>query len=227
MIIGTGMIAKAFSSYENNNDIIVFAKGVSNSQETNKANFDRESNALKEALANHKTKTIIYFGTCSINDPDNKDSFYVKHKLQMEELIKNSELKYYIFRLPQVVGTTNSPTLIKYLSTKIRENSEFNIWKHSKRNLIDIEDVYKVVDYLISHKYLKNNITNIASRNSTSIITIVQRIEKAMNKKARYTLMDVGSSYEIDISNVEKYFDTVGVHFDKNYLDNILTKYIK
>ncbi|MEO7119531.1 MAG: hypothetical protein ABIY62_00460 [Ginsengibacter sp.] len=42
MVIGNGMIANRFISYKNNDDVIIFASGVSNSKDTIEENFLRE-----------------------------------------------------------------------------------------------------------------------------------------------------------------------------------------
>ena len=39
MVIGNGMIANAFKQYENDDEVIIFASGVSNSKENNDSEF--------------------------------------------------------------------------------------------------------------------------------------------------------------------------------------------
>jgi hypothetical protein len=41
MVIGNGTVAKVFSEYCDNGDILIFASGVSNSKEKSEANFER------------------------------------------------------------------------------------------------------------------------------------------------------------------------------------------
>lgn len=226
MIIGTGMLANAFCSYKEDSEIIIFAKGVSNSQESKKEEFEREANLLKSALLNYHDKTIVYFGTCSVVDTASNSSAYVQHKIEMENLIQSSGVEYYIFRLPQVVGRTSSPTLVNYLTTQIKNEILFNVWKYSKRNLIDVEDVYKIATHLISNNQLKNQITNIASDQSVDIITIVNKIETLLDKKAKYNTTEKGSSYLVDISKVANYLEDIGIEFGDSYLDRVLFKYI-
>ena len=61
MVIGNGLIASAFERYKNNDDIIIFASGVSNSQETSELAFNREINLMKRYL--NLDKKLIYFST--------------------------------------------------------------------------------------------------------------------------------------------------------------------
>jgi hypothetical protein len=65
LIIGNGLIASAFKK---NKDVIIFASGVSKSQEVRCAEFFRERKLLVDAL--QLKKYIVYFGTCSVNDPE-------------------------------------------------------------------------------------------------------------------------------------------------------------
>ena len=48
MVVGTGLLAKAFLEYENDDNIIVFASGVSNSKEISREEFDREKLLLND-----------------------------------------------------------------------------------------------------------------------------------------------------------------------------------
>jgi len=226
MIIGNGMMAKAFSHYEKNDAIVVYAKGVSNSQEKNILNFKRESSILASALQAHKDKIFIYFSTCSIYDSDEANSPYVLHKQKMENMVQDNNKNYYILRLPQVVGETSSPTLINFLSNKIINNESFDIWKKSYRNIIDADDVFRITDYLISNNILMNSVINIASSKSYNIVDLVHKIETLLDTKGTYKIIDKGSSYLIDISIVEKYFGHLSIVFDDTYINNLLEKYI-
>ena len=226
MIVGSGMIAKTFSDYGESENVLVYAKGVSNSQEKDENNFKRETEILKSILVSNPTKTIIYFSTCSVYDIESKNSKYVLHKLKMERLIQDSEVDYYIFRLPQVVGNTTSPTLINFLSTKILNGERFDVWKNSKRNLIDVDDVYKICSYLIKNDLLKNSIVNVATEQQVGIMEIIKKIELVLKKSAVYNVFEKGSSYSIDITAIDPYLKECNVDFTADYIENLLIKYL-
>ena len=221
------MIAKAFKGYEKSEDVLIFAKGVSNSLETREEEFERESTLLKDTIKKYMDKTLVYFGTCSALDSKDNYNAYIEHKVKMENIVRNRCKSYFIFRLPQVVGETKSPTLINFLVNRIKNGDHFYLWKNSKRNLIDVEDVYKIASYFINNGIFKNKITNIASNKSVSITSIVAKIELLLNKKANYTVEDKGTFYEIDISDISKHLLDIGVSFDENYMDIVLSKYVK
>ena len=102
MIIGSGMLAKAFNIYKADHDLLIFASGVANSQEENRATFQREADLLATAV--NQNLKLVYFSTCSIDDRAVNFSPYVQHKIKMEELIQNECKQFFILRLPQVVG---------------------------------------------------------------------------------------------------------------------------
>ena len=227
MIVGSGMIAKAFKEYGNSNKVLIFAKGVSNSLETKKEEFERETALLLETIEKYRDRTLVYFGTCSALDSQNNYNAYIEHKVKMENIIQENCKNYFIFRLPQVVGKATSPTLINFLATHIKNGTPFHLWKNSKRNLIDVVDVYKIASYLINNGILKNKVTNIASSESVNITTIVKKIELLLDKKADYTMEDKGTFYDIDISKISKYLLDIGICFGGNYIDVVLDKYVK
>jgi nucleoside-diphosphate-sugar epimerase len=124
MIVGNGLIAKAFyDNYANRDDVLIFASGVSNSSNIDPKEFIREKTLLKSFLT--ERKKIVYFSTCSIEDPSLENSPYILHKLEMEELVKGVN-DYLIFRLPQLAGKTDNPnTLLNFLYRKIKKSGIF------------------------------------------------------------------------------------------------------
>ena len=131
MIIGNGMIAKAFvSSQLDKQGIFIFASGVANSATTNKEDFLREKIFLIQYLKKCSPSEIfLYFGTCSIYDPSAQLSDYVKHKVNMENIVLAHSAGM-VIRLPQVAGPgANAHTLLRFLCNRISEKKEFNVWK--------------------------------------------------------------------------------------------------
>lgn len=227
MIIGSGMIAKAFEDYAMNDEILIFASGVSNSKENSNKTYQREADLLKKTISENPEKTLIYFSTCSIDDPSMNMNQYVVHKLKMETLISHSCQSYYIFRISQIVGHTNSPTIINYFKNKILNHESFEVWKNSDRNLIAIEDVYKIVHYCIIINLFKNQITNIATPYNTNILEIIEMMEKLLSKKAMYSILEFGNHNEIDISKITPYLKNANVNFTETYTEDIIKIYLE
>ena len=224
MVIGSGLIAKGFNDYIESNDIIIFASGVSNSKEIDKDSYKREEDLINNTIKNYNKKTIVYFSTCSIEDKSVNDTTYVKHKIRMEKIIENNFAKYYIFRLPQVVGLTTSPTLIYYLFTSIINHEKLKINENSRRNLVSIDDVYLMVNYLIKNEIYINETTNIASPYNMLVVEILMIIEKTMDKKASFKLINKGCEVFINIDKI-KDFSLYKNTFSKEYIKIILKNY--
>lgn len=224
MVVGSGMIAQAFHKYIDNAGVVIFASGVSNSKENNPIAYSREENLLNRTIDENKDKTIVYFSTCSIYDNSVNSSKYVKHKVYMEKIVERRCDKFHIFRLPQVVGVTNSPTLVNYLFMSIKNHIPLTINKNSTRNLIHVDDVVKIISYLIDNKIYCNEITNIATPHNTMVLDIVVKIEKIMQMKANYQLIEFGAKQNIDISKMQE-LNIESDIFDINYTDEILSKY--
>ncbi|MBL0708276.1 MAG: hypothetical protein JJW00_04445, partial [Sulfurimonas sp.] len=150
MIIGSGLLASKFSKFKNLN-FTIFASGVSNSSEIRISEFTKEENLLRENLSKEYQKPFVYFSSCDIQNPQlNKKPYYL-HKLNMENIIKSSKKDYYIFRLPQIVAKGgNKNTLFNFLVDKVKKSEVFEIWLGTQKNILDIDDVYTIVSYILN-----------------------------------------------------------------------------
>lgn len=226
MIIGNGMLARAFEDlYKNDDSHIVFASGVSNSNEKLDKNFKREEMLLINTLSESKGKTIIYFSTCSVYDSSLANSLYVYHKLHMERIIREKATSYMIIRLPQVIGITSSPTIVNFIFNKINNGEKFSIFNRTVRNFVDVEDISKIVNYLIKNRLFLNNIINLASTQYTSIYQVVLYLEKIIGKRAVYDIEDKGSKYFIDVSNLLDIYKELDIKFNEHYMEKVINKY--
>lgn len=227
MVVGSGLVGKTFKEkYDVNNEIVIFASGVSNSKCEDKVAFNREINLIENSIKNNSTKTFVYFSTCSIYDEDEKQSSYILHKKKIERYIIDKCTNWYIFRVSNIIGKTdNNFTFFNFFINAIKNNISFNLWGNATRNIIDIEDVFLAVDYIVGNKILKNSIINLANPQSTPVLDIVKTIEKALNKKGNYTLVKKGKPYNIDTSVILPYYKKLNQNFGPQYLSLLLNKY--
>ena len=226
MVIGNGMIATAFKSYETKDDFVIFASGVSDSAHPSHTAFEREKKLLEDTIQNSHGKMLVYFSTCSVYDHSMKDAPYVKHKKNMEALIGKMQSDYTIFRLSNPVGNTNNKTtIVNFLVTHILEKKHFNAWKNASRNIIDIDDMFILCDEILQQDSSFNEIVNIANPHNYPIPFIVEAIEKHFGIKANYTVINKGDSPQIDISAIEPLFKKFNINFGENYLTQLLQKY--
>ena len=224
MIIGNGLIASLFADCDQEN-IIFFASGVSNSLETKKEEFLREENLIKKTITENPNKVFIYFSTCSIYDSSKVESQYVLHKLKMEQIIIQLCPQYLILRLSNAVGNGgNSNLLMNYLVRSVKNNEIINVHTKATRNLIDVEDIKNITNQLIDKQYF-NKIINIAYPENYTIIEILEIMEKFYQTKLYLNLVKSGSGYGIDTHDVESYFIQHALTNKETYLHKILEKY--
>ena len=220
------MVAKKFKSYEDNNDFLIFASGVSNSKNTDPEAYLREFNLLKQQMDMHKGKTLVYFSTTSINDPAENSSSYVAHKLSMEKFIASSGIHYIIFRVSNLAGrSANKNTVLNFFIHNIGQGIHFNLWLKACRNLIGLDDFYNIADFILTHKSHLNQTINIANPENYYVPEIVGVIEQFINKKADFEPVDRGGCFNIDISDTLPAISALGIDFSNNYLERILHKY--
>lgn len=226
MVIGNGMIATSFAGYKNDNDIIIFASGVSNSKDTVEENYLREFQLLKKTIRTFPEKILVYFSTCSIQDDDLASSSYVIHKKQIEKYIKKNAAKYYLFRISNLAGVSNNPyTLLNYFIFNILKNHPLTVWKNAFRNIIGVDDMYSIVNYFLQKKENINTTINIANPVNYPVPYIIKTIEKHLNKKAILNEVERGDDYKIDVSVIEPLFNKLHIEFNEDYLASLLKKY--
>ncbi len=218
MIIGNGMMAKAMQKIDNDK-LLIFVSGVSNSMETNKKSYQREYNLLQNTLVKYPNKKLIYFSTSSIYDSSKKEDVYIRFKLEIEKFIRENVANYLIFRAGNVVGKSNNPnTLINFLQNAIANEIKFPLFTNAKRMLIDIDDVVKFIDLYKTE--LQNKIVDLHYPYQYPILQIVKAIENQLGKKGNYKLENIGQSYELKDSPMLNDF------FKKNSPDMYLQKMI-
>jgi nucleoside-diphosphate-sugar epimerase len=172
-IIGNGMIAKSFKNFNLANTCI-FASGVADSTETDLLLYKKEFELLKKTINQFPQFKFIYFSTLSIFKFEYNE--YVKHKLFIENYIENNLDNYLILRLPNIVGqTVNSKQLLPFLFQKISSNSEINVKNNTYRDLIDVEDLPKIVKFLIEKNIVGK--INISLNNKITVTDIIDTLK--------------------------------------------------
>jgi hypothetical protein len=106
MIVGHGDIASILTDRE---DRLYFASGVSNSQETDEEEYQREKRLL---MMQDKWRHIVYFSSLSIFYTNTR---YARHKREMEKLVKKSFRHHTIIRIGNITWGKNPHTIINYL----------------------------------------------------------------------------------------------------------------
>ncbi len=220
------MIAKKFASYASNDKFLIFASGVSNSKSSDQSAYAREFDLLVQALEKNKNKTIVYFSTCSVYDPSESQSQYVVHKKAIEDHIRKNAASFYIFRVSNVAGSSNNPnTILNFLYYHIANKINFDLWAGSSRNIIDIDDLFSIANYILSSGLYINQTINIANPVNYTVLTIIDTLGKILQQKPNYITIQKGNDFPIDISQIQKIIDHLGIDFNKDYLERLIKKY--
>jgi nucleoside-diphosphate-sugar epimerase len=226
MVIGNGIIARAFNQLNIPDNILVFASGVSNSSETNPSEFDREIKLLETVINDHPEKKIIYFSTISVMDPDSSKKPYIKHKLEIENII-SAQKNYLILRSPNIVGKGGNPnTLINYLINSINRKDKIVLWKNTERSFLGVDDFVLIAAELLDQ--FDNKIINLFHPVSYSAYDIYKIVANFLNKETVLEMEERGRKYlpEID-SELVKVFQRLSVNLSVDYLNDLLLKYYK
>lgn len=130
VIIGSGDIASVLPNKKNR---LFFASGVSNSLEKRESEYRRERNLL---MKQDRKAHLVYFSTLAIFYGDNR---YVKHKKDMEELIKVEFPRYTIMRIGNITWGTNPHTIINFFRAQLKKGNRLKI-QNTYRYIIDLDE---------------------------------------------------------------------------------------
>jgi glycosyltransferase involved in cell wall biosynthesis/nucleoside-diphosphate-sugar epimerase len=219
------MMAEAFSAFAEDARVVIFASGVSNSLESDPAAFRREKELLQRTREAHPEALVVYFGTCSVHDPDRRGTPYVRHKVEMESLLADSPHPWLVLRLPLALGPKHrNPTLGNFLYEKISGGEPFEVWAQSTRYPIDVQDVQRIATRLIGDRSTWNRVINVALR-PFPVLDFVRAMERITGKSARYTLTQKGSHYELHCPEVASLAEELRLDFTDTYLERTLRRY--
>jgi len=225
VVVGNGMMANAFRAFKSRRDVLIFASGVSDSTEERPAAFQRERELLRQTRASHPDTLLVYFGTCSADDPDRRDTAYVRHKQSMESLIATFPHPWVAFRVPLAIGPIHrSPTLANFLHHKIMRGESFEVWGRSIRYPIDVDDVVRIVARLVDDSSMWRRTINVALR-SFPVTDFVSSLERITRRTAVYTVVDKGARYELHCPEVAALAAELNLDGSEQYLDRVLRKY--
>lgn len=225
MIIGNGLLGSAFKrdGFGVEDDLVIFASGVSYSDEVRVEEYRRELEMLSEIIG--LDCYIVYFGTCSIFDNSLIKSVYVKHKISIENLLRQRG-RSLVVRLPQVVGAGgNKDNLINFLIDKISNGVDFDLWANAGRSLIDIDDVVHFTKKSVDYFAPEYGCINIAAPGRLKILEIVSIIEECAGRKAKFNILEKGVDYFIDVSQAVSIFDDYYSIFHPGYFRELIEKY--
>lgn len=225
MIVGNGLIAKALQNIDSPT-VVFIAAGVSDSHCKDEKEFLRERALVEKILAENPNRLIVFFSTYSIYDSSLAETDYVKHKIELENLISRVSKKYLIARVSNLVGNGGNPkTVFNFLFNNITEGNKFILWKNASRNFILIEDFVILLNYIINNELSgKQRIFDVVNRENIKIIHLVKVIEQFLKKDATYELIErVSHSKTVDQRSIERFQSLIPI--DEDYTIRMVKSY--
>ena len=116
--------------------------------------------------------------------------------------------------------------MINYFYRNIKKNKTIDVLSGVKRNILDIDDVIKVLKIIIFEKKLIKRTITLSNKYFVQPIDIVKIFEKKLNKVAKIRFKRVSKeNWNLENDMSKKLFNKAKVKFDKNYLIKKINKY--
>lgn len=236
LVEGNGMIASAFRKVGDPRiPCVVFARGVGNSLTQDESEYARERSLLLSTLeqARQSTAPLVYFSGSPIygdfsevvkeSSPCRPVTRYGQHQLECEELIRSSKAPYLIARLPNVVGAPGNPQQL--IASLVRQTlaGEVTVQHAATRDLIDVDDVVRLVLRLVERGAVGETI-NVASGRSTPAMKIAKKVALLLGEKPHVIEIEGGDRQRFDVDRLTSILDSLP--FDDTYPMNTLTRYV-
>lgn len=224
MVVGSGMLASELKKHRWPSRCAVLAFGVSNSNEMDTNEFEREWVRVNEYLQRECIENIVYFSSSNVYH--HAITPYARHKLIIERAIESSGKRFHVFRLPQVVGAVVNTTLVSFLVQKIIKDEIVTVYREAKRNLIGVDDVAYLVSNIVCNGIGVNTFQDIVSRKNVSAEDIVLEIARILRREAKVQYVDGGATVNMSCDFLEKYYPSHKVVNDEAYWLGVLRKYV-
>ena len=198
---------------------------VSDSLETSETAFGRERELLARTRREHPDALVVYFGTCSVDDPDRAPTPYVAHKLRMESMLEEAGQPWLVLRVPLAIGPAHGGrTLAPYLYDRVRRGERFQVWQHATRYPVDVADVLRIGSRFIADHGLRHRRINIALR-AYPVLDFVRVMESIVGRPAVYDLVPKGRHYAIHCPELAALASELQLDYSEAYLERVLRKY--
>lgn len=205
MILGSGLLARAFAPLADEDSILVFASGVSNSTTATTADLSREADLL--TLQAGTRAQLVYFSTCSLYDPSLAGSTYVRHKRHMEAMVRDLFPDHLILRLPNIVGRTPNPhTLCNYLRDRIVNGEPVRMHLNACRHLMGVDQVAAACIPLLLTGKFHNTAINACFDHPVPVPEIVRTMEAILGRTARVVPVDAGTCYRVPNADFKRFW---------------------
>jgi nucleoside-diphosphate-sugar epimerase len=199
VVIGSGLLAKAFLNFRDNGSVIIFASGVSNSLLQQESEFEREFSLLKRTVSGKSPgQRLIYFSTFNVFDESLGQTAYVLHKKIVEKYLAEQD-QCIVVRLPIILATSLNPnTLINFLLHKIKEQEIVQVYSKAWRYLVSLDDVVSILSGLLNSGLELQKEYNISYPFPIEVAQIADIIEDQLQIKCLRNEVKSGTHYSVE-----------------------------
>lgn len=213
--------------YKGSYDVMIYSASITSARKETADKYVQDNVVTAVYIVNfcreHHIKRIIYLSSDEIYGELNTDmvtentvmvnpNIYAVTKYLAEKIIIESEIPYYILRLPGVVGRVWGNNFIYNLIDRIKNNERIELYNiHRKfNNIIDIDDLAKFIVALChdndrSEIFLLGNTEKIELKEVISYIKELYHstslIDSFDTDKKRYFTLDVEKAVEYGYSS--------------------------
>lgn len=241
-IIGHGFLAGHLRGIAGAHpDVVVIAAGVSAASWTSAEQFDREAALLASVLdrCRETGERLVFFSTASTgmygapggcgreDEPVEPRTPYGRHKLGLEQRIRESTVDHLVLRLAHVAGPDQPPhQLLPSLASQVLAG-EVRLHRGARRDVIDVADVVAVVDRLLTAA-VSRAVVNVATGYAVPVEDLVTGIEARLGTRARRIVVDTPPmNHLVSIGKLRRLVPAVAaMGFGPHYYEHVLDRYV-
>ncbi|MEU1405081.1 NAD-dependent epimerase/dehydratase family protein [Streptomyces sp. NPDC005728] len=239
-IVGRGFVAAALRTISHRHSgVVALAAGVSRiSAEYTQQDVAREAALVVDQARRcaSRGEKLLYFSTASAalygaRDCSGTESCrhtprtaYGRHKLAMENLVKQSGCSWLIMRLTHLVGPGQRPHQLVPALVAQALDGRVRILRRASRDLLDVDDFVAMTDMVLSAGIERETI-NLASGRSTEVDAIVDHVAAltATNPVRQY--VEETSRHSVSIEKLRSLSPRRGIWtFSEDYYKTVLDK---
>lgn len=241
-ILGHGFLARNLAELMPDlPEVLFFARGVANTSCADPAEFQREEDALTEALQACRSQSLrlVYFSTASASiygaagSQGREDelvrpaSAYGWHKLAMEKLAGRDPAAL-ILRTTHLVGPGQPARhILPGLSAQVR-SGVVTVYPGARRDLLDVLDAAFLIEHLVRRR--ARGLVNLASGYSVPIEDLLAAIEDRLGQRATRVLQSgaVVSAARVDVGRLHALVpEAAGRGFGPDYYRTLVRRYLE
>jgi nucleoside-diphosphate-sugar epimerase len=236
-ILGGGLLARGFQAFAlDAPDLTIFARGVADSTSVDEGQFERERRHLHDAIGDslRQDNRLVYFsGGGAIygrfDGPKDERSAlqpitsYGRHQARCEDIIRGAGVRHLIIRLPNVVGAPQNPRQLVPNLVAQAAKGEAVLQRHAARDLIDIDDVVRIV-LRIAARIEDDETMVVATGRAVPVIEIFDEIERTLGTTATRHIVEGGEAQYFGVGRLRAMLPDSD--FSEDYPRAVLRRYV-